>query len=163
MKLFYTCFLVCIFFTINAQTEIFSPSVISTGGGNLEAENYNLSFTIGELAIETFFQTDIILSQGFQQESYQLEEVANSSINNFRVSVFPSLVQDVLNISFDKVDSTVDIYVKDIKGSLIYNRLNCSTNEEQRINLNQFSQGVYFIDLVLKNESRIVYKIQKIN
>ena len=69
-----------------------TPQVISTVGGNWIQNNYNLSFTVGEIAIVTHIEQSTILTQGFHQENYQLR-VASSSLNkaseygNFRFRI----------------------------------------------------------------------------
>ena len=50
---------------INAQSV--SPEVISSSGDYFEGPNASLSWTLGEIATETFTSGNIILTQGFQQ------------------------------------------------------------------------------------------------
>ena len=59
---------------ICAQTDIInSPFLISSSGGECVTDNYNLCFSVGEIAIDTHTPQDIILIQGFHQESnYQI-------------------------------------------------------------------------------------------
>jgi len=52
-------------FFISAQTV--SPEVISSSGDYFEGANGSLSWTLGEIATETFSSGNIILTQGFQQ------------------------------------------------------------------------------------------------
>jgi len=44
-----------------------SPQVVSSAGDYFEGTNASLSWTLGEIATETFVAGDVILTQGFQQ------------------------------------------------------------------------------------------------
>lgn len=52
-------------FIISAQSV--SPEVISSSGDYYQGVNASLSWTLGEIATETFTAGDVILTQGFQQ------------------------------------------------------------------------------------------------
>ena len=147
-----------------SQTEfVTTPSVIASGGDVWIQNNYNLSFTIGEIAIETFNEYgDPILTQGFQQDNYEFNIIAEL-IDSPSTVVFPNPTKDVLNILFHKPGINGDLYIKDLNGRSIYSKLNFSTNTSQSINLSSFSQGVYFLEIVLKSNNKIIYQIQKIN
>ena len=69
---------------ICAQTDIInSPFLISNSGGEWITDNYNLCFSVGEIAIETHIPQDIILTQGFHQESnYQITTLMSSCMRN---------------------------------------------------------------------------------
>ena len=52
-----------------------SPAVLGNGGETWTQGDYNLSFTLGEVAVETFIQSQTILTQGFHQETYQITQI----------------------------------------------------------------------------------------
>ena len=139
-----------------------SPTVIGNSGETFIQDNYNLSFTIGEIAIQTFTQNQIILTQGFHQEDYQITQI-NELNNNFDINIFPNPTKDIINIDCNITNSKADLYIKDTRGAIIYFLLDFSTNEIQRIDFSQFSPGVYFIEIELNLKNKTVYKIQKLN
>ena len=49
------------------QAQSLSPQVLSSGGGYAEGASLSLSYTIGEIAVETLTGTSLVLTQGFQQ------------------------------------------------------------------------------------------------
>jgi len=62
-------FIGCIFFMqLNAQ--MISPQVISSGGYEYSAGGNSFSWTLGEIATETYSIPSVTLAQGFQQPSY---------------------------------------------------------------------------------------------
>lgn len=50
-----------------AISQSTTPQVISTAGSSITGPNNTLSYTIGEIVVETLFDNNNILSQGFQQ------------------------------------------------------------------------------------------------
>jgi len=141
---------------------ITNPQVISTVGGSWIQNNYNLSFTVGEIAVETHVQQSAILTQGFHQENYQLVNLSEP-ILNYNITVFPNPTQDQLNISFDVPNDMATIMIKDIKGKIIYIKPDLLTDEAQIVELAFLAQGVYWLEIIFEKSERIVYQIQKIN
>ena len=148
---------------INAQTNtpIISPSVVGTTGETFQTNEYNISFTVGELAIETFLQGEYIFTQGFNQEDYIITSTEPLS-DNVRVSIFPNPTQDILNISFIDFPEKSDILIRDIKGNLIHSKKECKTINQQSFDISSFAQGFYFLEIIINPSESIVYKIQKI-
>ena len=165
MRTMYIFLLVLFFQIAYAQNQIInSPTAISSCGNTWTIDNYNLCFTVGELAIETFSQNSIILTQGFHQEQeYSIINISESTQGPM-ISVFPNPTQDKLDIIFNNHHDYANLSLKDMRGNTIINYSNISTNEKTSMELSQFSQGVYFIEILLKNsQQKIVYQIQKIN
>ena len=57
-------------FIVNAQ--LVSPELISASGDYFENTNSSISFSIGEIATETFHNTFNYITQGFQQPAVLL-------------------------------------------------------------------------------------------
>ena len=148
--------------TLYAQTDIInSPTLISTSGGTLIQDNYNLCFSLGEIAIESYVHTDAILTQGFHQEQYQLSAMGEIS-NQHAISIFPNPTTDKLYIHCQE-DNFVDLILKDTKGSIIFSLLEAEGMQTHSIQLSHISQGIYFLEIGLLKNKKQVYKIQKIN
>ena len=80
---------------------------------------------------------------------------------------YGNLINDISSEFIQKNPSQLEkkvLPIKDIRGSTMSFLSDFSTNETKSIQLSQFSQGVYFIEILLKNaQKKIVYQIQKIN
>ena len=133
-----------------AQTEIITtPMVISNAGDTWTTNDYNLSFTIGELAIETFLQNDIILTQGFHQEDeYVIIDISENK-QPHNITIFPNPTQDQLHINFKTKGDYANLSIKDITGSTMFFLSDFSTNETKSIQLSQFSHHKRRIDLLI--------------
>ena len=164
MRIIFIIILIIGWAPISAQSNfILSPSVLSNAGGVLATNDYNISFTIGEIAIETFDNAgSYVFTQGFHQDNYQIMDVLENNYD-FKVSVFPNPTLGLLNINCQVLNQSGDLYVKDIHGRIIYSLLGFSTNEIQLLELSKFSQGVYFIEILINSNKKTIYQIQKIN
>ena len=163
MKIITVCLFLSSLTVINAQTNtaIISPSVVGASGQTFQTNDYYLSFTVGELAIETFLQGEYIFTQGFNQQDYIIKSIEPPP-DNVRVSVIPNPTQDILNISFIDFKGRSDILIRDLKGNLIQSKQGCETIDQQSFDISSFSQGVYFLEIIINSSESIVYKIQKI-
>ena len=139
-----------------------SPVVIGSGGETWTQNDYNLSFTVGQIAIETYSQNQIILTQGFHQESYQITKLNNLN-TNFNISVFPNPTSDYITIDYNIENARADLFIKDIRGAIIYYSLDFLTNKRQTLDISKFSPGIYVLEIILNSKNKIVYQIQKLN
>ena len=60
-------YLILIILPSALQAQSVSPQVISTAGGYVEGTGLSLSYTIGEVAVQTLTAGSLVLTQGFQQ------------------------------------------------------------------------------------------------
>lgn len=71
---------------------------------------------------------------------------ANDS-NKDEIKIYPTRTKDIINIEFP--DKAERIVVFDMNGKLIFESNNAS--KSQKINLNNFSSGVYIISVKIKS------------
>ena len=149
-------------FGFSQTSFVTSPQVISTVGGNWIQNNYNLSFTVGEIAVVTYIEQSTILTQGFHQENYQIVSLSELP-SNYNISIFPNPTKDQLNISFDIPNAIATIKMTDINGKTIYIKSDFLTVGDHAIELMSLAQGTYWLEIIIEKSERIVYQIQKIN
>ena len=77
-----------------------SPTVIASAGNYSEAGGISLSWTLGEVAVTTLTQGDIVLTQGFQQ-SFLKDVGFGVHPINWQIAAYPNPVVDELRIQFD--------------------------------------------------------------
>lgn len=77
----------------------------------------------------------------------------DNAISDFRL--WPNPTSEVLNINFKSIDNRVDIYIYDINGRKVYNKILEGSNslDNYEIDVSSFSSGFYF--LKIKNGNRI--------
>ena len=110
--------------------------VISASGEYVESAGGSLSYTVGEVVIETVESGTNDLTQGFQQENIFVLNVITYN-NDFEVSVFPNPTTDFVNVQ-SSTNSTLQIY--DAAGKLVRTQ---NVNETDKIEMGNFERGMY--------------------
>lgn len=140
-----------------------SSSVVASGGGSAEAGGISLSWTIGELAIETFTSADLILTQGFQQGYYEITSVNDPLAESINLEIYPNPATDFINIEIKNTEAkSIRIELYSIDGKLITNEQWINSGTPYKFQINQYSANQYIlkvIDLETKNTS--TFKIIK--
>ena len=158
--------LIIIFFfskMICAQTDIInSPFLISSSGGEWVTDNYNLCFSVGEIAIDTYTPQDIILTQGFHQESNYQITTLRPTLEQHKIMIYPNPSQDIIYLNSD-LNNDVDINLIDLKGRVVYHQLNIKINNNYSLDLRNLISGVYFLEILITKNQKQVYQIQKLN
>ena len=72
---------------------------MSSSGGQWIQGDYNLCFSLGEIAIETHISNSVILTQGFHQESfYEIVEL-DKDISKHNIKIYPNPTENSININ----------------------------------------------------------------
>lgn len=156
-------FLFVFLISFNIFSQSAKSEVISSGGEFYENSNNSLSWTIGEVVVETTKSANNILTQGFQQPSYSLSTIKENINSEFEILAYPNPTSDFLNLEIKTDNKSYDIELEiiDISGKVV---LNQKIKESiSKINLSNFSKGTYLLKVFSKEIGEInVYKIQKI-
>jgi hypothetical protein len=151
--------LVIPFFTaiaLSAQVTL-APSVVASGGGYAEGDNFSISWTLGELAVNTLTGGNLILTQGFQQP-FDFNVGVRENEVNWGISVYPNPVGDELRIRFD-VENPGDflIEVQDVTGRLIGQEKHNGVNPGDIIllNISAYTSGVYFLKVLTPDRQQV--------
>ncbi|MCB2195914.1 MAG: T9SS type A sorting domain-containing protein [Bacteroidetes bacterium] len=145
MKKFYIFIVMC-FLGVYASGQTISSYVIASAGESAEADGISISWTLGELAIETFETSDIILTQGFQQGYFEVTSVGEPLSNNFDLKVFPNPATEyvMVELQSDEIkDGIIQMY--DMNGRLVYNEKFNVTQGPNRIELSDLSSSQYIL------------------
>lgn len=112
MNRFYTLLTGVIFSTsiVTAQSVQLSPQVIASQGGNFKGTNFEISYTIGELAAVTTITNqgeNLALTQGFHQpDKYSIVDTTSIEFVQalWSAQLYPNPATELINlqISFDK-------------------------------------------------------------
>ena len=135
--------------------------MVASSGGTLVQQNYNLCFSLGEIAIETFSQQNVILTQGFHQENYQIINISEK-LETHEINLYPNPTQDLLYVNCN-IQELVNLKLKDTKGSTIAFFSKVLGSEPQALDLSPLPTGTYFLEIEFKNQNYQNYQIQKFN
>ena len=148
--------------SLHSQTEtINSPFLVTSSGGTLIQQNYNLCFSLGEIAIETLSQQDLVFTQGFHQENYQITHISETS-ERHKINLYPNPTQDLLYVNCN-IEESVNLKLKDTKGGVISLFSKVFGGEIQVLDLAPLPAGTYFLEIEFKHRKNQNYQIQKFN
>jgi hypothetical protein len=141
------CFNICL-------CQSLSPFVFASGGIDYSKNEYRLSYTIGEVVVETFHSNNRILTQGFQQgPAMFVNGIKSISFPDLDVTVFPNPASEMINVVIRNYklsnDYVVEIYnMLGQKFSLPVKKLNNYNSEQIEIDISGIDKGAYFVRIL---------------
>ena len=151
-------------FIISAQSV--SPEVISSSGDYFEGPNASLSWTLGEIATETYTAGNVILTQGFQQPFTLGTSINLNTTVDWNIKAYPNPVEDELKIQFD-LNQTDNFWieVQDVTGRTMdikqYNDIH--SGDIIQVDMTHYQYGVYFFKIFTPDKKQMrVLSIRKI-
>ena len=136
---------ILIFFTLPFST-LFGQQVISSGGTNFKGTSVELSWTIGEPVIETYSNSNTILTQGFHQSDFKVTAIDEISLPGYELAVYPNPVSQKLNLEIRKGDlENLSYDLFNTKGKLMQRSLFFELPGQ--VNMESYSSGTYLLKI----------------
>lgn len=137
----YICLLL---FASNVTAQSISPEVIASNGDYFSTAFGSVSFTTGEVIIETISNTNVVITQGFQQPWPFMHVSTNEIIVGDEMSIFPNPAQNYSKISFGVPGMLGGVLrITDASGKLILSEQ--IKNSEMHFQLS-LAKGIYFVE-----------------
>lgn len=95
-----------IYFIITGFINSTAQEVITPSAGYFETPSMSLNWTIGETAVETFINDDIILTQGFNQANIIITSITEDILTDISISFYPNPVKDIFTIKSESKQMT---------------------------------------------------------
>ena len=135
--------LLATFFLISSYLS--SQQTVTTSGGDIESDQVSLSYTIGQLKVNTIEKVDSsILELDFiQGVQYAIDVFDCRDYNSIEISVFPNPTSSIINISMEKLSDQLRVIVFDVAGREIYD--NSFVENEFSIDFSSYSEGIYIL------------------
>lgn len=129
-----------------AETEV----IANAGESYTTASDLLLSWTIGEMAIETYSEGNILLAQGFHQPAIKVTMLLKSEDVATSFSIFPNPVMDKVTIRIGKEVSVEKLQnmraeLRNIEGRLI--REATFNTQEYSLDMEMLANGTYFLQV----------------
>ena len=138
----------------------FGQEVVATDGNYSSATGGSLSWTLGEVVVETTETNSGILTQGFQQDYENILTLAENGLLSF--SMYPNPFQQELTIQSKDI-GTFSISILDNQSKIIFVK-EIEHSNSVTIDLSFLSSGIYFIDVQRNDSMKHFFKtIIKIN
>lgn len=148
-----------------AFSQSITPEILSTSGEHYSNANAQLSWTLGELMIETESSTNNIITQGFHQPEEDAgppDFVDENNSNNIYLNIYPNPTSDQLVIEMEKNEVPLNVRVVDMGGKLV-KQTNINANQNRtELSLKHIANGSYMVHIFSEDEFyNSFYKIQK--
>ena len=131
------------FFLISSYLS--SQQTVTTSGGNIESDQVSLSYTIGQLKVNTIEKVDSsVLELDFiQGVQYAIDVFDCRDYNNIKISVFPNPTSSIVNISMGNIEDKLSLIVYDVAGRKIYDH--SFSEKDFSIDFSSYSEGIYIL------------------
>lgn len=127
-----------------ASAQSVTPVVVASAGATASIGNTQISYTIGETVVPTFYAGNTYLTQGFQQPSWI--EVGISEVGVEGIKVFPNPTAEVVTIETGNQKYKVELY--DMLGQIVIE--SSEVKGSTQLDLSTLAPATYA--LVLKNK-----------
>lgn len=151
-----------------SQVASLSPSVIASAGNYSEAGNISLSWTLGEIAVSTLTEGNLILTQGFQQSYLDGGDTTGIDLNpiDWQILAYPNPVRDELKIQFNLIEPT-DFWVEiqDVTGRMLSQKQykEIHPGDIIPVSMSTYKYGVYFFRVFTPDRQQMrVISIRKL-
>jgi len=155
MKIYKKCLAIqaglMLFFSLaTAQTN--TPNVINASGKSYVNSKLNFSWSVGEIAIQTFSNTDGLLTQGLlQPEPIVVSGIQGEIVGAGKLIIFPNPFTSQIQVVPGSY-LTMNLAIYSINGQKVYE--NPSFNGGT-IHLETLMPGIYFLSVYDHNEKNI--------
>lgn len=152
------------FFCIQSlSSQSVSREVVATSGSTFSSTSANLSWTLGEMMIETYSGSSAEITQGFQQTKLSVTSIDENS-DKVGVKVFPNPTHNQINLQFKGKHPTYSISLYDFEGRIIREISIEKTVSNKLIDLSGEAAGTYLLKVSSEDQGILnTYKVQKIN
>ncbi len=154
--------------TSSIQAQSIAPQSVNTAGAKMTQANGSLNFTVGELVVLTFSDSDgNTLGGGFTSGS-TTSAISTASILEpdpqwLHVKVYPNPTSGLLTVAVQEMkipQLTLEVY--DVNGKIVMTKKHTdATSNDITINTSSWVSGIYFLNLKNNNQVIGTYKIIK--
>jgi len=143
-------------------TIVHGQTTIPSAGGNASGSGGSVSFSVGQITIQTISGTTGTVAQGVQQpyEISIVTAIENTEGITLEYKVYPNPARELINLIIRPMDQEKFKYqLFDLNGMLLQDRK--VESEETEISLGDLSPSVYFLKISKNSLEVKIFKIIK--
>lgn len=137
-----------------------TPEVTATAGAHYAIPGFQMSWTLGEPITQTFANSSVQVTQGFQQSTISVVGISDFDYS-YQIEVFPNPTIDVVQVKLSEFVQDGQISIVGPTGKLIYEK--AIDSDAFQLDFAPYSQGMYFLNFKSsKGELLHTVRLQKI-
>jgi len=137
-----------------------TPQVVASSGDYFVGASSTLSWTLGEIAIDTYNGTSNTLTQGFQQPQLSFSEIENFA-PEILMRVYPNPTFSEINLEIKENSEILNIQILDASGKVVLSDI-YSGNAIKKIDFSSYADGLYLLQVSSPENGLLkTFKIQK--
>jgi len=149
--------LIITYLLISAKISFGQLELVSIGGDALRSDNISLSFSLGEIAVETFDLNNLKVTQGFQQPDYLI--LSTEDVHQVDLSVYPNPTEGDLFITAHYREILPDEYtimIINMLGAVQFTqKVNLGQSDMMHLDVRSLKPGIHFIQLLSRRGSQV--------
>lgn len=143
----------------SVYSQNLTPNVFNGTGTVGTNGDYYMSWTLGEVAINTHSRAEATLIQGFQQPAYVYPVWVNTPAKDYQVRLYPNPTPDLLIIEINGTEQSFTVEVFDLFGRQLFRQV--VSAPQASIDLGKLTGGTYLLKILDGNHQIVgIWKIQ---
>lgn len=159
---FFLLLLGCI--TAKPQQAYLSPVVLASAGSTATANGANLSFTVGEVAVQTLTATGVSFGQGFHNGVLDIVG-STDKLSNWQLLVYPNPASQVVYVEYESPSQydTLTAAIWDLQGRQLLASMPLLAFGKNALEVQYLPSGIYLLRLTDPDGNHATVKIVKSN
>jgi hypothetical protein len=126
--------------------------IVSAAGDHYESNNASVSWTLGEVATESYTTTTNTLNQGFHQGNLFISSIEDELDLDVILKAYPNPVMDILIV--ETQDRGLKYQIINMNGEVLSNGI--FTSEKEEVDFTKLPNGVYFLSVSGNKTHKII-------
>lgn len=135
-----------------AMAQSISPEVLASAGEHYDNGTVQLSWTLGEVMIDTYDNGTNILTQGFHQTELTVTSI-EEDLAEMRLNLYPNPTSEFLNIELGNNEKDINLQLFDMSGKLIHKDVIKAYETKYVLRMNAVATGKYLIQMQTEDGS----------
>lgn len=148
-----------IFFIMTGATA-FSQSAIVPMGGDIEGSGITISYTIGQIAVQSYGEGSTSISEGVQQP-YEIQTIGIDNYPGITLNamVYPNPTLGNVQLTMNNVQLEGEVKVFDLNGKFLFSKK--IEGETTVIPMSDLATGTYFVNVLNGTQVLKSFKVVK--
>ena len=147
-------------FFVMTGIVVFAQSAIVPIGGDMEGSGVTVSYTIGQIAVQSYGEGSTRIFEGVQQP-YEIQTIGIDNYPGITLNamVYPNPTTSNLQLAISNEDFEGEVKVFDMNGKYLFSRkIEENTTE---IPMSELATGTYFVNVVNEKQVLKSFKVVK--